>query len=115
MECIPRPSYAGSLAHPLQRSSMPTPLAAPLPSLARHRPFAPLLATPDDMRGRVSAVNSLFIGTSNTLGEFESGVTTAWFGVVPAVLIGGVGTVLIALIAMGVFPGPLRIDTLERS
>jgi MFS family permease len=73
------------------------------------------LATPDDMRGRVSAVNSLFIGTSNTLGEFESGVTAAWFGAVPAVLIGGVGTVLIALIGMRVFPALLRIDTLERS
>jgi Transmembrane secretion effector len=72
------------------------------------------LATPDDMRGRVSAVNSLFIGTSNTLGEFESGVTAAWFGVVPAVLIGGAGTVLVALIGMRVFPELLRIDTLER-
>jgi MFS family permease len=72
------------------------------------------LATPDDMRGRVSAVNSLFIGTSNTLGEFESGVTAAWFGVVPAVLIGGIGTLLVALIGMRVFPELLRIDRLER-
>ena len=50
------------------------------------------LETPDAMRGRVSAVNSLFIGTSNQIGEFESGVTAAWFGTVPSVLIGGVGT-----------------------
>ena len=47
------------------------------------------METPDAMRGRVSAVNSMFIGTSNQLGEFESGVTAAWLGVVPAVLIGG--------------------------
>ncbi len=49
-----------------------------------------------------------------TLGEFESGVTAAWFGVVPAVLIGGIGTVLVALIGMRVFPELLHIDTLER-
>ena len=63
------------------------------------------LETPDDMRGRVSAVNSLFIGTSNQLGEFESGVTASWFGVVPATVIGGVGSIVIALIWMGLFPG----------
>jgi hypothetical protein len=68
----------------------------------------------DEMRGRVSAVNSLFIGTSNTLGEFESGVTAAWFGVMPAVLIGGIGTVLVALIGMRLFPELLRIESLER-
>ena len=59
--------------------------------------------TPDAMRGRVSAVNSMFIGTSNQLGEFESGLTAAWFGVVPAVFIGGVGTILIALLWMKLF------------
>ena len=63
------------------------------------------LETPDDMRGRVSAVNSLFIGTSNQLGEFESGVTASWFGVVPATVIGGVGSIVIALIWMGLFRG----------
>ncbi|MCY1188355.1 hypothetical protein D9M73_294540 [compost metagenome] len=47
------------------------------------------LHTPDEMRGRVSAVNGLFIGASNQLGEFESGVTVAWFGTVPAVVMGG--------------------------
>ena len=49
------------------------------------------LETPDAMRGRVGAVNSVFIGSSNQLGEFESGMTAAWFGVVPSVVIGGVG------------------------
>ena len=47
------------------------------------------------MRGRVSAVNSVFIGASNQLGEFESGVTAAWFGPVPAVVVGGIGTLLV--------------------
>jgi MFS family permease len=62
------------------------------------------LETPDEMRGRVSAVNSLFIGTSNQLGEFESGVTASWFGLVPATIIGGVGSIVIALIWMVLFP-----------
>lgn len=62
------------------------------------------LATPDDMRGRVSAVNFLFVNASNQLGEFESGVTAAWWGAVPAVIVGGVGSVLIALLWMKLFP-----------
>lgn len=53
------------------------------------------LSTPDEMRGRVSAVNSLFIGTSNEFGQFESGVTAHWFGTVPAVVLGGVGTLVV--------------------
>ncbi|HEY4380140.1 MAG TPA: MFS transporter [Acidobacteriaceae bacterium] len=68
------------------------------------------LETPDEMRGRVSAVNSLFIGTSNQLGQFESGVTAAWFGVIPATVIGGVGSIIIALIWMGLFPGLRRLE-----
>ena len=72
------------------------------------------IETPDEMRGRVSAVNSMFIGTSNQLGEFESGVTAALFGVVPAVLIGGIGTVLVVLIWLRLFPELARIDSLER-
>ena len=56
------------------------------------------LATPDAMRGRVSAVNSLFIGASNQLGEFESGVTAAWFGTVPSAVIGGAGTILVVVL-----------------
>ena len=64
-------------------------------------------ATPDPMRGRVSAVNMLFIGASNELGEFESGLTAAWFGTVPAVVVGGIGTMLVVAIWMKLFP-PLR-------
>src|ERR1700759_3007072 len=56
------------------------------------------LETPDEMRGRVSAVNSLFIGTSNQLGEFESGVTASWFGLIPATIYGGIGSILVAVI-----------------
>ena len=64
-------------------------------------------ATPDTMRGRVSAVNMLFIGASNELGEFESGLAAAWFGTVPSVIIGGVGTLLVVAVWMKLFP-PLR-------
>jgi len=72
------------------------------------------LKTPDNMRGRVSAVNSLFIGTSNQLGEFESGVTAAWFGLVPAVLVGGAGTLLVVLLWMRFFPELLNADKIEK-
>ena len=65
------------------------------------------LATPDEMRGRVGAVNMLFIGASNELGEFESGVTAAWFGTIPAVIVGGAGTLAVVAIWMWLFP-PLR-------
>lgn len=71
------------------------------------------LSTPDQMRGRVSAVNSLFIGTSNQLGEFESGVTAALFGTVPAVVLGGLGTVVIALLWMRLFPELRKADSFE--
>lgn len=53
------------------------------------------LATPDEMRGRVTAVDMIFIGTSNEFGQFESGVTAQWFGTVPAVILGGVGTLIV--------------------
>jgi MFS family permease len=68
------------------------------------------LRTPDEMRGRVNAVNSMFVGTSNQLGEFESGLTAAWFGVVPAVLIGGIGTIVVAALWMRLFPDLFRVD-----
>jgi MFS family permease len=71
------------------------------------------MRTPDEMRGRVSAVNSMFIGASNTLGEFESGITAAWLGAVPAVLLGGIGTILVALLWMRMFPDLRRMDRLE--
>jgi len=71
------------------------------------------LKTPDDMRGRVSAVNSLFIGTSNQLGEFESGITAAWFGAVFSVLIGGIGTIIVVALWMRIFPQLAKTDTLD--
>jgi MFS family permease len=71
------------------------------------------LETPDEMRGRVSAVHMLFIGTSNQLGEFESGVTAALFGTVPAVVIGGVGTLVVAALWMRLFPALRNIETLR--
>ena len=64
------------------------------------------LETPDAIRGRVSAVNSVFIGASNELGEFESGLTAAWWGVVPAVVIGGAATLGVAGAVGGALPGP---------
>jgi hypothetical protein len=68
------------------------------------------LETPDGIRGRVSAVNAVFIGASNELGEFESGVTAAWWGLKPAVVVGGVVSVVIAGLWMRWFPGLRRID-----
>jgi MFS family permease len=68
------------------------------------------IRTPDAMRGRVSAVHSLFTGTSNQLGEFESGVLAAFFGAVPAVLIGGVGTLVVAAAWMYRFPELRRFE-----
>jgi MFS family permease len=62
------------------------------------------LATPDSMRGRVSAVSFLFIGASNELGEFESGVTASWFGTVPSVVIGGLGTLAVVALWAWMFP-----------
>lgn len=68
--------------------------------------------TPDSLRGRVSAVNSLFIGTSNQLGEFESGITAAWLGVVPATIAGGLGTLAVVAAWLLLFPALRRIDTI---
>ncbi len=72
-----------------------------------------LVATPDEVRGRVSAVESVFIGASNELGEFESGVTAAWFGVVPAVVLGGMGTLVVVALWAWLFPQLRRVDALE--
>lgn len=73
------------------------------------------LETPDAMRGRVSAVNSVFIGASNQLGEFESGATAAWLGPVGSVLLGGVGTVIVAALWLRLFPTLARRDLLQAS
>jgi MFS family permease len=71
------------------------------------------LATPDAMRGRVSAVNFLFINASNQLGEVESGFTAALIGAVPAVILGGVGSVAVALLWMKLFPTLRKVERLE--
>ncbi|MDQ8021725.1 MAG: MFS transporter [Moraxellaceae bacterium] len=70
------------------------------------------LETPNEMRGRVSAVNSIFIGASNQLGEFESGATAAWWGVVPSVVVGGLGTLAVVAIWMKLFPDLTRREKL---
>lgn len=72
------------------------------------------LETPDAMRGRVSAVNSIFIGASNQLGEFESGATAALLGPVGSVVAGGIGTVLVAATWFRLFPSLARRDRLVR-
>jgi MFS family permease len=71
------------------------------------------LATPDPMRGRVSAVNMLFIGASSELGAFESGAAAALLGAVPAVALGGVGTLVVAALWMVLFPALRRCDRLD--
>lgn len=73
------------------------------------------LETPDAMRGRVSAVNSVFIGASNQLGEFESGATAALLGPVGSVVLGGVGTVLVAALWVKAFPSLARRDHMQAS
>jgi MFS family permease len=72
------------------------------------------LETPDAMRGRVSAVNSLFIGTSNQIGEFRAGVTADLFGTIPSVLIGGIGTLLVVLVWVKAFPALFRMNSFEQ-
>ncbi|GFE94029.1 MFS transporter [Acetobacter persici] len=71
------------------------------------------LGTPDEMRGRVSAVNMLFIGSSNQLGEFESGMLASAIGAVPAVVVGGIGTLVITAVWMALFPGLRELDRLD--
>ena len=71
------------------------------------------LETPDEMRGRVSAVNAIFINTSNQLGEFESGLTAQWFGSVQATVIGGIGTLIVVVLWMRWFPALRERERLE--
>jgi MFS family permease len=68
------------------------------------------IETPDEMRGRVNAVNSLFSGTSNQLGDFRAGVMAAWLGAIPAVLVGGVGILLVVGLWMRAFPALRHVD-----
>ncbi len=70
------------------------------------------LATPDEMRGRVSAVNMVFIGASNEVGQFESGITAQWFGTMPAVVLGGLGTIAIVIAWSWLFPTLRKLDRL---
>jgi MFS family permease len=71
------------------------------------------LATPDHVRGRVNAVNMVFLGASNELGEFRAGVTAAWIGVVPAVVIGGMGTIAVTVLWIRLFPPLFRARRLD--
>ena len=71
------------------------------------------LATTDDMRGRVSAVNSLFVSASNQLGDFRAGLMAAWLGTIPAVLVGGVGALLVVAVGRKAFAQLYRIETLD--
>jgi MFS family permease len=68
------------------------------------------LETPDVMRGRVSAVNSLFVSMSNQMGDFRAGFMAAWLGAVPAVLVGGIGTVMVVLAGIKIFPQLYAVD-----
>ncbi|GCE14936.1 MFS transporter [Tengunoibacter tsumagoiensis] len=74
-----------------------------------------LVRTPDEMRGRVSAVNSLFIGTSNQLGGFESGLAAQFLGPVVAVVAGGIGTLLVVLVVAGIWPDIRHLTTLRET
>jgi len=68
------------------------------------------LATPDEMRGRVNAVDMIFIGASNEFGQFESGLTAQWFGTVPAVVLGSIGTLIITALWAWNFPELRQAD-----
>ena len=70
------------------------------------------IATPDEVRGRVNAVDMIFIGASNELGEFESGLTAHWFGTVPAVILGGAGTLVVVALWAWMFPELRKVDKL---
>jgi MFS family permease len=72
------------------------------------------LETPDAIRGRVSAVSSMFVGASNELGEFESGVTARWFGLVRAAVLGGIATLVVVGVYLKLFPGLRRMDRFNR-
>lgn len=72
------------------------------------------LATPDEMRGRVNAVDMVFIGASNELGQFESGITAKWFGTIPAVVLGGVGAIVVTALWAWGFPELRRVQQVTR-
>jgi MFS family permease len=70
------------------------------------------VATPDEMRGRVNAVDMIFIGASNELGQFESGITAQWLGTVPAVILGGIGAMVVTGLWAWIFPQLRKVDQL---
>ena len=72
------------------------------------------IETPDEMRGRVNAVDMIFIGASNELGEFESGLAAQWLGAVPAVVLGGIGTIAVTIFWVWLFPELRQADRLVR-
>jgi hypothetical protein len=71
------------------------------------------IETPDEMRGRVSAVNSLFIIASNQLGDFRAGLMAAWLGTIPAVMVGGAGALVVVLIGRKAFTKLYRVENLD--
>ena len=73
------------------------------------------VATPDEMRGRVNSVDMVFIGASNEFGQFESGLTAHWFGTVPAVVLGGIGTIAVTGLWAWIFPQLRKADRLIRT
>jgi len=70
------------------------------------------VATPDEMRGRVNAVDMIFIGASNELGQFESGITAQWFGAVPAVILGGIAAIVVTGLWAWMFPQLRKVNQL---
>jgi MFS family permease len=72
-----------------------------------------LVQAPDEMRGRISAVNSIFISVSNEMGYFESGIVAAWLGPIFAVVSGGIGTIIVVLIVARIFPEMVKLKTLD--
>jgi MFS family permease len=102
-----------STSYPLALAALAITGGADMLSVVIRQPLIQL-ETPDAMRGRVSAVNSLFIGTSNQIGEFRAGLAAHYFGTVPSVLIGGVGTLLIVLIWIKAFPALYHVHTFEK-
>ncbi len=100
-----RPSSSASRTNFCSRSRRSSSLGAADMVSVYIRHMLVQLETPDEIRGRVSAVNAVFIGASNELGEFESGVTAAWWGLKPAVVVGGLASVAIAGLWMRWLPG----------
>lgn len=104
--------FAMSRSLPLSMAALVIMGAADLISVVIRQTLVQM-RTPDAMRGRVSAVNSLFVGASNQLGDFRAGVTAAWLGTLPAVLIGGVGTIAVVLAWMRLFPALFQADEMQ--